>query len=127
MFLLRQVGYRKGKGVILLRHEGGLPKIGRMRPDRMDLARVALFSVLPNRQRYMARDLRRSKGAATVHSYDGDFLRVYPRRMIEPRGTKDKGHSPINHAKDYSPSTAIRAPAPKKLTRDELHERSAKG
>ncbi|RWW53860.1 hypothetical protein BHE74_00039611 [Ensete ventricosum] len=26
-----------------------------------------------------------------------------------------------------TPSTAIQAPAPKKLTRDELHERSAKG
>ncbi|RRT65807.1 hypothetical protein B296_00001524 [Ensete ventricosum] len=48
-------------------------------------------------------DSRRSKGAAIVHSYGGDFLRVYPGRMIEPQGMKDKGRSPTSHAKAYSP------------------------
>ncbi|RWV77372.1 hypothetical protein GW17_00061809, partial [Ensete ventricosum] len=63
----------------------------------------------------------------TVHSYGGDFLRVYLGRTIEPRGMKDKGRSPTSHAKAYCPSTAIEAPALKKLTRDELREQSAKG
>ncbi|RZS04395.1 hypothetical protein BHM03_00034727 [Ensete ventricosum] len=40
---------------------------------------------------------------------------------------KDKGHSPTSMSKPSAPSTAIQAPAPKKLTRDELREQSAKG
>ncbi|RZS26876.1 hypothetical protein BHM03_00060281, partial [Ensete ventricosum] len=60
--------------------------------------------------------------AATVHSYGGDFLHAYPGRTIEPRGTKDKDRSPTSHAEAYS----IQAPAPKKLIRDSLHERSAR-
>ncbi|RRT33554.1 hypothetical protein B296_00041799 [Ensete ventricosum] len=63
IFLLRQVGYRRGKGVIILR----------------------------------------SKGATTVQSYGGDFLRAYPGRTIEPRGTKDKDRSPTSNAEAYYP------------------------
>ncbi|RWW41067.1 hypothetical protein BHE74_00053468, partial [Ensete ventricosum] len=40
---------------------------------------------------------------ATIHSYGDDFLRAYPGRIIEPRGTKDKGHSPTSHAEAYCP------------------------
>ncbi|RWV99714.1 hypothetical protein GW17_00037365 [Ensete ventricosum] len=47
--------------------------------------------------------------------------------MIEPRGTKDKGRFLPVVLRPTTPSTAIQAPAPKKLTRDELHERSTKG
>ncbi|RZR87841.1 hypothetical protein BHM03_00015305 [Ensete ventricosum] len=73
-----------------------------------------------------AGDPRRSKGAATVHSYGGDFLYAYPRRTNEPRGMQDKGRSPTSHAEAYYPLYCIQAPAPKKLTRDELRERSTK-
>ncbi|RRT60818.1 hypothetical protein B296_00005676 [Ensete ventricosum] len=72
-------------------------------------------------------DSRRSEGAATVHSYGDDFYRVYPRRMIKPRDTKDKGHSLTSHAKAYSPFYYHPSPHNKKLTRDEFRERSAKG
>ncbi|RWW35532.1 hypothetical protein BHE74_00059524, partial [Ensete ventricosum] len=48
-------------------------------------------------------DPRRSKDAATVHSYSGNFLRAYPGRTIEPQGMKDKGRSPTSHAKAYCP------------------------
>ncbi|RRT53758.1 hypothetical protein B296_00025268 [Ensete ventricosum] len=65
-------------------------------------------------------------GAATVHSYGGDFLRVYPGRTIEPRDIKDKGHSPTSHAEAYYPLYCHLSPYTKKLTRDELRERSTK-
>ncbi|RRT32933.1 hypothetical protein B296_00043804 [Ensete ventricosum] len=54
--------------------------------------------------------------AVTVCPYGSNFLRAYPRRMIGPRGMKDKGRSLTSH---LSPHT-------KKLTRDELHECSTK-
>ncbi|RWV92379.1 hypothetical protein GW17_00045254 [Ensete ventricosum] len=56
-----------------------------------------------------------SKGAATVHSYGSDFLRAYPRRTIEPRGTKDKGRSPTSHAKAYWPLYCHPSPYTKKV------------
>ncbi|RZR87400.1 hypothetical protein BHM03_00014806 [Ensete ventricosum] len=65
--------------------------------------------------------------ATIVHSYGGDFLRAYPGRTIEPRGKKDKGHPRPAMPRPTAPSTAIQASALKKLTRDELRERSAKG
>ncbi|RRT40778.1 hypothetical protein B296_00003340 [Ensete ventricosum] len=40
---------------------------------------------------------------------------------------KDKGCSSTSHAKAYYPSTALQALVLKKLTRDELRERSTKG
>ncbi|RWV76979.1 hypothetical protein GW17_00062260 [Ensete ventricosum] len=40
---------------------------------------------------------------------------------------KDKGRSPTSHAKAYSPIYCHPSPHTKKLTRDELHERSTKG
>ncbi|RWV81792.1 hypothetical protein GW17_00056757, partial [Ensete ventricosum] len=46
---------------------------------------------------------------------------------IEPRGTKDKGTPRPAMSRPTASSTAIQVPAPKKLTRDELHERSTKG
>ncbi|RRT36026.1 hypothetical protein B296_00031329 [Ensete ventricosum] len=69
----------------------------------------------------------KSKGATTIHTYGGDFLHAYPGRTIEPRGMKDKGSSRPAMPRPTAPSTAIQAPALKKLTRDELRERSAKG
>ncbi|RWV96541.1 hypothetical protein BHE74_00029112 [Ensete ventricosum] len=68
----------------------------------------------------------RSKGATTVHSYGGNFLRVYPGRTIEPLGTRTRVAPRPAMPRPTAPSTAIQAPAPKKLTRDELRERSAK-
>ncbi|RWV80172.1 hypothetical protein GW17_00058593 [Ensete ventricosum] len=48
-------------------------------------------------------DSGRSNGTAIEHSYSGDVLRAYSRRMIEPRGMKDKGRSLTSHAEAYSP------------------------
>ncbi|RWW64193.1 hypothetical protein BHE74_00028584 [Ensete ventricosum] len=53
--------------------------------------------------------------AATVHSYGGDFLRAYPGRTIEPRGTKDKGHSPTSHVEAYLPLYYHPSPRTKKV------------
>ncbi|RRT57951.1 hypothetical protein B296_00017057 [Ensete ventricosum] len=74
-----------------------------------------------------AGDSGRSKVATTVHSYGGDFLCTYSRRTIEPRGMKDKGCSSTSHAEAYSPLYYHPSPRTKKMTRDELRERSAKG
>ncbi|RZS14728.1 hypothetical protein BHM03_00046461 [Ensete ventricosum] len=60
-------------------------------------------------------DLMRSKGATTVHSYDDDYLRVYPGRTIEPRGMKDKGHSPTIHVEAYYPLYWHLSPRTKKV------------
>ncbi|RWV94354.1 hypothetical protein GW17_00043114 [Ensete ventricosum] len=73
-----------------------------------------------------AGDPRRSKGAATVHFYGGDFLRAYPGRTIEPQGMKDKVAPQPAMLTPTAPSTAIQAPTQKMLTRDELHERLTK-
>ncbi|RRT59607.1 hypothetical protein B296_00002600 [Ensete ventricosum] len=62
-------------------------------------------------------DSRRSKGVATVYSYGGDFLRAYLRRMIEPRGLKDKGHSPTSHAEAYSPLYYYQSPRIKEINK----------
>ncbi|RWV86456.1 hypothetical protein GW17_00051646 [Ensete ventricosum] len=61
------------------------------------------------------RVLVQSKGAATIHSYDGDFLRAYPGRTIEPRGMKDKGRSPTSHAEAYYPLYCHPSPYTKKV------------
>ncbi|RWV95773.1 hypothetical protein GW17_00041576 [Ensete ventricosum] len=72
-------------------------------------------------------DSGRSKGVTTVHSYGGNFLCAYSRRTIEPRGMKDKDYSLTSHVEAYCSLYCHPSPAPKKLIRDELRERSAKG
>ncbi|RRT31906.1 hypothetical protein B296_00048967 [Ensete ventricosum] len=62
-------------------------------------------------------DSRRSKGATTVHFYDGDFLRAYPRRTIEPRGMKDKSRSPASHDEAYSPLYYHTSPRTKEINK----------
>ncbi|RWV78604.1 hypothetical protein GW17_00060399 [Ensete ventricosum] len=110
------------RGLSWQRFKEGL--LDRFRPidfNNID-GQLAKIRQTSTRQEYQTR----SKGATIVHSYGDNFLRMYPGRTIEPRGTKDKGRSPTSHAEAYCPSTAIQAPAPKKLTRDELCERWTK-
>ncbi|RRT43685.1 hypothetical protein B296_00028991 [Ensete ventricosum] len=82
------------------------------------------FYILLSRPK--ARDPMRSKGATTVHSYGGVFLRMYLGKTIESRGTKDKGHSLTSHAEAYYPLYCHPCSCTKKLTRDELREQSTK-
>ncbi|RWW62050.1 hypothetical protein BHE74_00030849 [Ensete ventricosum] len=67
------------------------------------------------------------KGATTINSYGGDLLHENPRGTTEPRSTQNKGHFPISQAEAFNPLYCHPSPYTKKLTRDELRERSAKG
>ncbi|RWW09676.1 hypothetical protein GW17_00026823 [Ensete ventricosum] len=167
LFLLRQVGYRRGKRIILLRQHWPIVKPEKITTHRnsdqrddpqehghttsdlnnprmkvdfprweegdlirwiscakryfrfyrtADATRVEISAI------HLEGDAIQSKGATTVYSYSGDFLGAYLGRTIEPRGTKDKGHSLTSHAKAYCLLYHHPAPAPKKLIRDELRE-----
>ncbi|RWV85817.1 hypothetical protein GW17_00052363 [Ensete ventricosum] len=63
---------------------------------------------------------------ATVHYYGCDFFRAYPGRTIEPRGMKDKGHSPTSHAEAYYPLYCHPSPCTKKVDKRRASERLAK-
>ncbi|RWV78630.1 hypothetical protein GW17_00060370 [Ensete ventricosum] len=56
-------------------------------------------------------------GATTVHSYGGDFLHKNPRRTIEPRSMKDKGHSLTSYAEVFSPLYCHLSPGTKKINK----------
>ncbi|RRT52463.1 hypothetical protein B296_00021474 [Ensete ventricosum] len=86
----------------------------------VDATRVEIAAI------HLEKDAIQSNDAATVHSYGDDFLRTYPGRTIESRDMKDKGCSLTSHVQAYRPLYCHQSRAPKKLTRDELHERSAK-
>ncbi|RZR91731.1 hypothetical protein BHM03_00019908 [Ensete ventricosum] len=90
--------------------EGLLDRYGPTNFNNIDeqLAKIHQTSTI---QEYQTR----SKGATTVHSYGDDFLRAYPGRIIEPRGTKDKGRSPTSHAKACCPLYCYPSPYTKKV------------
>ncbi|RRT50711.1 hypothetical protein B296_00034182 [Ensete ventricosum] len=106
----------------------GPPARAEATPTKVAPVEASPMGMTPTHPRRLARagDLRRSKGVAIVHSCGSNFLRAYPGRTIEPRGIKDKGHSPTSHAKAYYPLYCHLSPCTKKLTRDELRERSTK-
>ncbi|RWW52976.1 hypothetical protein BHE74_00040577 [Ensete ventricosum] len=66
---------------------------------------------------------RRSKGTTTVHSYGSDFLIQEEQLNHEVQRTRIAPRPAM--LRSTTPSTTIQAPAPKKLTRDKLRERSA--
>ncbi|RWW39918.1 hypothetical protein BHE74_00054707 [Ensete ventricosum] len=112
----------------LLRHRSRTPRLlvidvatlrhGSRTPRLLGIE-VATWIVIREEAEHATGDSRRSKGATTVHSYGGNFLRENPKRTrVAPRPAM---------LKPSAPSTTIRAPAPKKLIRDELRERLAKG
>ncbi|RWV78893.1 hypothetical protein GW17_00060054 [Ensete ventricosum] len=96
-------------------------EVGRRRPDRVELARGALFSVLLNRRRHTEVKAPQPYTLMTVIS----FARIQEEQLNhEVRRTRV---TPLPAMpRPTTPSTIIQAPAPKKLTRDELRERSTK-
>ncbi|RRT45476.1 hypothetical protein B296_00016389 [Ensete ventricosum] len=85
-------------------------------------ANATMRRLLPSTSKEMlfTGDLRRSKGATTIHSYGDDLLHENPRGITEPRRTMVTSRSAM--PQPSGPSTTIRAPTPKTLTRDELRE-----
>ncbi|RWW63665.1 hypothetical protein BHE74_00029142 [Ensete ventricosum] len=74
-----------------------------------DATRVEIATI------HLEGDVIQSKGATTVHSYGGDFLRAYLGIIIESRGMKDKDHSPTSHAEVYCPLYCHPSPYTKKV------------
>ncbi|RWW48457.1 hypothetical protein BHE74_00045465 [Ensete ventricosum] len=61
------------------------------------------------------KDDSQERGATTVHSYGGDFLRENPRGTTKPRSMKDKGRASTSHGEAFSPLYCHLSPCTKQI------------